>query len=196
MTALQLVFAGILSLFPRFTFYGINRRIARSKASQQHNCAESPKLPSIDPIFGLDTVAQSFHQLSKHRMMRSLHELYQQYGHTFQSTPFGRRSVSTIHPRNLPLIANENNTFGAGSLRELASEPMLGRIASSDRAMWLRARTMLKPTFNRAQIADREMFSIHIKKFLQLLPHDSSEVGLQPLFDHLVRYCSTPQKMA
>ncbi|PVH95533.1 cytochrome P450 [Periconia macrospinosa] len=128
-----------------------------------------------------------FRQMQEHVRMKSVYGLFRHYGHTYQSFPFGRRSVSTIHPQNLQMLFTEHDKFGVGPLRERASEPMIGPgIVSSDGAAWAHARTMLKPTFNKSEIADRGMFSTHMTKFLQLLPSDNSVVDLQPLFDRLI----------
>lgn len=173
----------------RFVINKIRVKVAFLKAYAKSNCAEPRVIPSKDPIFGLDLVLQMFRQLKEHRRMKSIHELFQRYGHTYQSFPFGRRSVSTIHPRNLQFVFTETDTFGVGPLRERASQPMIGRgIVSSDGVVWEDARIMIRPTFNRTQIADRQMFSNHVEKFLRLLPRNNSVVDLQPLFDRLVRW--------
>jgi hypothetical protein len=191
----RVVLAVCFIVISRFIFNKFKAKVAFLKASKRNNCAEPPEILSRDPIFGLDTVLQSFRQMKEHRRMKSTYAMFQRYGHTYQSFPFGRRTVSTIHPQNLQMIFTENDTFGVGPLRERASEPMIGRgIVSSDGAVWAHARTMIKPTFNKSQIADRSVFSAHLEKFLQLLPRDGSEVDLQPLFDRLVRYFSLLNK--
>jgi cytochrome P450 len=184
----RVVLAVVSIVIVRFLLNKYKLKAALSGASEKNHCGEPRALPSRDPIFGLDTVIQGFRQMKEHRRMKSTYETFQRYGHTYQSFPFGRRSVSTIYPQNLQMIFTENDTFGVGPLREQASEPMIGRgIVSSDGAVWAHARTMIKPTFNKSQIADRKMFSAHVERFLQLLPRDGSGVDLQPLFDRLVR---------
>lgn len=188
MDVFRVVYAIAVIVISRFILSHPKVKMAFSKASRQNNCAEPPTPPSRDPVFGLDTVFQTFQQMKEHRRMKSVYAIFGRHGHTYQSFPLGRRSVSTIHPQNLDVIFTKNDVFGVGPLRERASEPMIGRgIVSSDGAMWAHARTMMKPTFNRSQIADRNMFSTHVEKFMELLPRDNSEVDLQPLFDRLVR---------
>lgn len=173
---------GFLIIYTRTKVMMIN-------GAQKPGCAEPPKIPSRDPIFGLDTVIRTLRELKGHKRMRSVNRLFQQYGHTYQSFPFGRRSIFTIHPRNLQIVFSENERFGVGPLRERASRPMIGRgIVTSDGNKWMQARAMIKPTFNRSEIANPQMFSNHIEKFLQLLQHNETEVDLQPLFDRLVSF--------
>lgn len=59
-------------------------------------------------------------------------------------------------------------------------------IITSDGGLWKFGREMIRPTFTRAQIADREVFERHVKRFLELLPQDEATVDLQPLFDRLI----------
>ncbi|KAL1595191.1 hypothetical protein SLS60_009879 [Paraconiothyrium brasiliense] len=187
MTMQRLVLVGIFIVIFWSILNKPKAKRAFSKASKRHQCAEPAAISSSDPIFGLDTVLQTFRELKEHRRMKSNLELVRRYGHTYRSFPFGRRTVSTIHPRNLQMIFTDIDTFGVAPLRERASEPMIGRgIVSSDGTVWADARTMIKPTFNKYLIADRKMFSTHVEKFLQLLPRDNSEVNLQPLFDRLI----------
>jgi hypothetical protein len=189
----RIILALLIIVIIRGLLNKIKVKVAASRTSQSHGCAEPQALPSLDPIFGLDTVSQTFREMKENRRMKSVYELVQRYGHTYQSFPFGRRSVSTIHPQNLHVVFTENDKFGVGRLRERASIPMIGRgIVSSDGAVWAHARTMIKPTLNRSEIVDRGMFSTHMEKFLQLLPSDdNSVIDLQSLFDRLVS-CSLP----
>jgi cytochrome P450 len=59
-------------------------------------------------------------------------------------------------------------------------------IISSDGIVWERARAMIRPAFTRTEIADREMFDVHVEKFLHLVEKKAEMVDLQPLFDRLV----------
>lgn len=192
----RILFAIVIIVALRLIANKFQKSWASTNSPEKDVCADPPSIPSRDPIFGLDTVFQIFQQVKEHRRMRSTHGMIRRYGHTYQSFPFGSRTVTTIHPQNLQKIFTEIDTFGVAAQRERATEPMLGRgIVSSDGLVWADARAMIKPTFSKSQIADSRMFSAHVDQFMQLLPRDNSEVDLQPLFDRLVRCSIVPKKM-
>jgi cytochrome P450 len=63
-------------------------------------------------------------------------------------------------------------------------------IISNDGKVWEHARAMIRPAFTRSQVANGEMFDVHVERFLALLAGDGKTADLQPLFDRLVSTCS------
>jgi hypothetical protein len=59
-------------------------------------------------------------------------------------------------------------------------------IITNDGKVWEHARAMIRPSFARSLVADRDMFDVHVEHFLGLLPELGATVDLQPLFDRLV----------
>jgi len=60
---------------------------------------------------------------------------------------------------------------------------MLGRgIFTTDGEAWAHSRAMIRPNFNRTQVADLDAFEKHIQTLFQILPRDGSTVDLQDLF--------------
>jgi cytochrome P450 len=61
--------------------------------------------------------------------------------------------------------------------------PIFGHgIFASDGAAWERSRSMVRPNFTRAQVADLEMFETHMGHLIDSVPRDGSTVDLQDLF--------------
>ena len=70
------------------------------------------------------------------------------------------------------------------------AEKFIGKgVFMQDGQTWKRARALIRPTFNRAEIADLENFEIHVGRLLALIPRDERTVDLQPLFKRLVSGC-------
>lgn len=55
-------------------------------------------------------------------------------------------------------------------------------IFTTDGPQWEHSRTMLRPNFNRSQVADLGIFETHIQNLIKAIPTDGSTVDLQPLF--------------
>lgn len=164
-----------------------------TRASRRNGCASPARLAAKDPIFGLDTVADNMRAMAEKRRIKMIYSQFGHYGRTFESWPFGRRVISTVDTRNVQFVlSTEHKKFGIGPIRELAQTPMTGKgIITSDGEVWRHGRDMIRPTFTRDHIANRDMFENHVKRFLELLPKDEETVDLQPLFDRLVGCCLT-----
>ena len=180
--ALSLAVVVIIAVLP------LIRQIALVVDSKRHGCALSVRIPAKDPIFGLDTVLENIRSMKENRRMKTIYSQVQKYGQTFESWPFGRRVISTIDARNIQFVlSTEHEKFGVGPVRELTQEPMTGKgIITSDGHVWRHGREMIRPTFMRSQIADREMLDEHVERFLAVLPENGETIDLKPLFDRLV----------
>lgn len=61
--------------------------------------------------------------------------------------------------------------------------PLLGRgIFTSDGSEWQHSRSLLRPSFAKAQVADLALVELHVNNLFKKLPSDASTVDLQPLF--------------
>jgi cytochrome P450 len=93
----------------------------------------------------------------------------------------------TTSPRNIQhVLSLEHEKFGVGPIRGPAVAMTGPGIISNDGKVWEHGRAMIRPSFMRSQVADREMFDVHVERFLALLPATGRMVDLQPLFDRLV----------
>lgn len=156
--------------------------------STKHGCALPITLPSKDPFFGLDTFFATMKSIKNHCRMRTTQALIKRYGNTYQSFPFGRRIVMTTSPRNIQhVLSLEHEKFGVGPIRGPAVAMTGPGIISNDGKVWEHGRAMIRPSFTRSQVANREMFDVHVERFLALLPEPGKTVDLQPMFNRLVR---------
>jgi hypothetical protein len=165
----------------------IQKHYALRKASAKHGCASPKTLPSRDPFFGLDTFFATFKSMKNHCRMRTTQADAQKYGHTYQSFPFARRTITITSARNIQTVLSlEHEKFGVRPIRGPTQEMTGPGIIVNDGKVWEHARAMIRPAFTRTLIANRELFDVHVERFFELLPTNGSVIDLQPLFDRLV----------
>jgi cytochrome P450 len=113
---------------------------------------------------------------------------YLQTGNTFQSTIFGRSYIFTIDPRNVQtVLALKFKDFDLGDNRNYAFRPLLGHgIFCSDGPTWEHLRALVRPNFTRNQVADINVYEVHVSNLLKLIPRTGSTVDLQDLFFRMV----------
>ena len=116
-------------------------------------------------------------------------QLFETYGHTWQSTSFGRADFNSIEPENIQsVLAVDFDSWGVEPMRYPGAGPFMGKgIFTSDGPFWQHARAQVKPIFNKAQYADLETFEVHLKRFFDLVPKDGSTVDVLPLLGLLMR---------
>jgi cytochrome P450 len=184
-TSIALACSSLLVYLVSFTY--LRRSYFLHYTSNKDGCELPISLPSKDPLFGLDTFFATMKAMKNHCRMRTIQAQARTYGHTFQSFPFGRRVITTTSARNIQhVLSLEHNKFGVGLVRGPAVAMTGTGIISNDGKVWEHARAMIRPCFTRSQVADREMFDVHLERFLALLPEEGAAVDLQPLFDRLV----------
>ncbi|KAF2189209.1 cytochrome P450 [Zopfia rhizophila CBS 207.26] len=132
----------------------------------RHACAVLPRVPSEDPLFGIDNIVESLRLVKEHRRMQAIYHQVQSYDQPFESWPFGRRVITTADPRNIQFVpATEHEKFGVAPIREGAQGPMTGRGII---------------------MSDGEIFDVHVERYMKLLPDDGGMVDLQPLLDRSI----------
>ena len=113
MTLLQSVAIALLLPIALQVYFACVRSYTLKRSSIKHGCEQPNTLPSKDPIFGLDTVIETFKTMKNHCRMRTVQSQAQTYGHTFQSFPFGRRTITTTSANNIQTILSlEHEKFG------------------------------------------------------------------------------------
>ena len=96
--------------------------------------------------------------------------------------------IQTAHPENIQAIAATNfNDYGVGPMRGDIGAPFLDRgIFTDNGEFWKHSGALIRPTFNRAEVADLGTFEKHVNRFLALLPRDGSAFDIQPLLKRLI----------
>jgi cytochrome P450 len=166
----------------------LTHRLKLHFASNRHFCSSPPLRPSSDPFFGLDILLTNLSQLKTHCRVKQLHASFAKLGATYGFYLFGRRTIITSDARNVQFVlTTQYEKFGVGPGRLRGSWPMVGQgVINLDGGAWRRGRDLILPVFARGQIADREMFEKHVKKFLERMEGGGEMVDLKGVFDELV----------
>ncbi|KAL8658978.1 MAG: hypothetical protein Q9202_007338 [Teloschistes flavicans] len=166
----------------------------RRRQIHLHGCAPPRNLPQIDPIFGLDAIFQTLPFSRRIIGSASLGQQFSTYGTTFQCQTYNTTRLYTIAPRNLQSVfSTDFDSWGVAPLRFFFFEPFVGNgIMTADGPFWNHSRTLLKPTFSRAQISDLSAYSVHVGHLLTgLLKHNDLDLDLRPYFEKLALDSST-----
>ncbi|KAF7861562.1 hypothetical protein EAF04_008124 [Stromatinia cepivora] len=181
----------IITIFlATFTSYYIlvtwNKSRRAAEATRIHGCKPIPRVPSRDPILGLDT----FIQMQKADAAGQ--HPHQKYGQTFLMNSLGTE-LQTSQPENIQAICTTAfNDWGVGPVRGTIGLPFLGRgIFTEDGDFWKHSRSLVRPTFSRAEIADLDNFERHVARFLTHIPKDGSTFDMLPLVKRLFLDTST-----
>ncbi|MCJ1354704.1 MAG: hypothetical protein MMC33_004693 [Icmadophila ericetorum] len=94
--------------------------------------------------------------------------------------------------KNLAISASRFDEWEVTPLRGLVGAPFIEcGIFTHDGSIWKRARALVRPTFNKGEIADLDSFEVHVKRFLALIPKDSSTFDMLALSKRLFLDTST-----
>lgn len=146
------------------------------------------QFPTKDPILGLDRFFEVKKAFEERRGLESICKRFDIMGlNTFESLGMGRRIIVTIEPENIKhILATDFKNFGFGRRRIADFLPFLGPgIFAVNGADWQHSREMLRPSFARNQVRDLDTYEEHAQHLIDAIPHDGSEVDLQPLFFRL-----------
>jgi cytochrome P450 len=81
------------------------------------------------------------------------------------------------------ILATKFQDYSLGKLRRDVFIPIFGHgIFDQDGAAWERSRGLIRPNFVRQQVADLDMFEVHMQHLMDNIPRDGSTVDLQDLF--------------
>jgi cytochrome P450 len=84
------------------------------------------------------------------------------------------------------ILATDFHTWSLGQARIAQMTPYVGKgIFTTEGAEWKHSREMLRPSFERSQVADVSLLEKHVCRLLSLIPKDGTTIDLQPLFHHL-----------
>ncbi|KAF7934179.1 uncharacterized protein EAE97_008539 [Botrytis byssoidea] len=118
---------------------------------------------------------------------------FEQFGDTFAAVLLGNPMIATIDQLNVQTMLGSNfKDYGVQPLRRSATLPFLGEgVFTMDGSFWQHPRTLMRPTFTRANVANLPSFEKNLQKFFKLLPEDGSTVDLKPLLCKLFIDTST-----
>ncbi|PFH57824.1 hypothetical protein XA68_14531 [Ophiocordyceps unilateralis] len=142
--------------------------------------------PHRDPILGIDWVRLVLRALADDTVLEWWHQLFtQSAATTFWFNGMGSWMLMTCEPENFrAILQGQFNSWPIEGLRKQTIASVIGSrsIFSTNGPEWAHARSMMRPTFVRNQIADLECLDRHVDNFLARLRPGGSKVDLQALF--------------
>ena len=179
----------IVVLYTTYHMFGLLQSThSRRKRLKELGCMEPPDYPHKDPIFGLDVFFDNIKNLKNRRFLDGFKTRFDLYGETFRAIRMGTTSIYTNDPKNYQAVhALQFSDYGVQPLRRDATLPFLGEgVFTMDGPFWEHSREIIRPTFARSNVTNLPAFEAHFRKFLELIPRDSSTVDLKPLLYRLV----------
>jgi cytochrome P450 len=165
------------------TFVSIRRFFIRSQFARRHGCQPVARSCSKDPFLGLDTVVGSIRAFRNHRLLELECELFRDFGNTFTLKELQRRAIVTIEPENIKTILSLSFQDYGIRHRLKPFKPLLGvGIFNTDGEHWASSRALIRPSFNREQVANLTTLEELFQDLFLLLPQDGTTVDLQELF--------------
>ena len=157
-------------------------------------CGRVAVYPHKDPILGLDTFIEAMRALNSHRLLDFYATRFAKYGTTHYSIALGKWILMTNEVENIRTILGTNmDDWPIAGPRLLATLPVLGpdSIFTSNGEVWHKARSMLRPSFVRDQVADLKCFDRHIKNMLATIPADGVSFDIQDMLLDMTMDSST-----
>ena len=153
-------------------------------AMRQHGCQPPRYYPHRDPLFGLDLMLDVKRSVERGQCIEDSHQRFEKYGHTFVTKAFGAKIINTIEPENLKaMLATDFKKWGFEPLRRDMVLSFMGKgIMNQDGEYWQHARALIRPSFERAHIANMGLFRKHVDRLIATIPTDGTTIDLQPLF--------------
>lgn len=158
--------------------------LERRRFARLHGCQPVARSYNKEPFLGLDKLPQTILAVRQHRILEQGCELFEILGNTFTVKELHRRAILTVEPENIKTVLSLRfKDYGIGHRLE-AFRPLLGEgIFDSDGDHWASSRALIRPSFNRDQVADVETLEKSIQDLFSLLPRDGkTEVDLSELF--------------
>lgn len=176
-----------------FACYILFSRVASSVKTRQfsaQNGCQPIRARQHVPWFGIFFLRDTIQALKEKVYLDSLTERYFAMGNnTHEMTSFGRRAVFTIEPVNLKtMLSLKSKDYSIGN-RPAVMGPLLGRaIFVTDGEEWSHSRAVLRPSFNKTQVANLGIIESHFQHLLKQLcasiveGNDAVTIDLQELF--------------
>jgi cytochrome P450 len=168
---------------PLTLVYYLYKHLNNQRLARQYGCRAPKAYPHLDPVFGLDLFGKTLLAVRRHSHIEETHARFARHGSTYRAVSLGMNVFNTIDPINIRTIYSTESltVWGAEPMRLPAMEPMCGRgFITTDGDSWQKARSMLKPSFNKARVEDLAVFGGMIDTFIANLPKDGATVDMIP----------------
>ncbi|KAJ4352023.1 uncharacterized protein N0V89_007369 [Didymosphaeria variabile] len=178
----------IAALIVYRVYWGATTGAARHALATQHGCLPAKQYTSKYTIFGIDHFLSNMKAYREHKLLESWTRiLTSNNAHTMTVKMVGQTIYWTDDPDNVKaMLAVNFDQWSLGQERIQQMSAYLGHgIFTSEGAAWKRSRDMLRPCFERSQVADVSIMEKHTGRLLQIVPRDGTTVDLQPLLHEL-----------
>ncbi|CAG8979093.1 hypothetical protein HYALB_00000223 [Hymenoscyphus albidus] len=174
-----------------FKQWSLRRRF--NEAAKSHGCRLATRYPNWEPFLGLDVFLFFGMKTIHGKRSDEFVKIHAKYGPTFAMKCLSiEPMLQTSSSRNIQTIAaTKFDDWGVGPSRGNIGAPFLDRgVFTVDGEFWKHSRALIRPTFNRAEIADLDHFENYVARFLKLIPRDGTTFDLQDLTKRLVHTSS------
>ncbi|KAF2708526.1 cytochrome P450 52A1 [Pleomassaria siparia CBS 279.74] len=186
---------GLAALFlARRVYWEATTGAHRRALIKQHGCLPPRKVKQRDPILGIDLFLSNIKAYKEHRLLAFWQSALTDYNaHTLMVTILGQTIYFTDDPENVKtMLATKFDDWSIGSVRIAQFRAFLGMgIFTNEGPAWKHSRDLLRPCFERSQVADVSMMEKHTKRLVEMIPKDGTTVDLAPLFHQLTLDVST-----
>lgn len=190
----KLAVALVALFLARRAYWETTTGARRRALKKQHGCLSPKHIPTKDPILGLDKLFSNLKAYKEHRQLEAWgHELKGNNAHTIMLSILCQTIFLTDDPDNVKtMLATEFDDWSIGSERIANMTAFLGKgIFTTEGAAWKHSREMLRPCFERSQVADVSIMEKHTNRLIDLVPKDGATIDLAPLFHKLTLDVST-----
>jgi cytochrome P450 len=140
-------------------------------------------------------VRETVAAIREHRWLDLINARHEAGGYTYQTTAIFGHFYHTSEPENIKaMLATKFEDWDLGN-RMPAVGPLLGGgVFTNDGKHWETSRSLVRPSFVKAEISDMSMLERHVQQLFAHIPKDGSTFDLQELFLKLacmscVRHC-------
>ncbi|KAF5018566.1 hypothetical protein F66182_9440 [Fusarium sp. NRRL 66182] len=156
--------------------------LSRRRLGAQHGC--KPIL-AVYPSrwLGINFIFDTAKHFEERNYLHALCRQFEVVGWTHEVRMLGGASIWTIEPENLKAVLSQRfKDYNLGHRLDVMKN-LLGRGAFvTDGEEWQHSRALLRPSFNREQVANLDIIEKHVSQLLCLIPPGGETVDLQELF--------------
>jgi cytochrome P450 len=184
----KLVISVVALLIARRVYWEATTGARRRAHAKQHGCQRPKRRKTRDPVLGIDGVLDNFKALRQHRVLEWWSNgLRENDVHTIAMRMLGTQFFITDDPENLKTALSTNfNRWSVGKDRIDMLVSIVGKgVFSTEGAEWKHSREMLRPCFERSQVADVSIFEKHTSALIKLIPKDGTTIDLEPILQKL-----------
>jgi cytochrome P450 len=188
LTLLNLIFVAFAAYTLRYIWFELTIGARRRRLIAEKGCEPAYQYPHkglLGRWLGFDVLQEMMRSGRDGRMQEASRLRNFNNGiYTLQSRRLTQDQFVTIEPENVKsVLATDFQSYCLGKARADLFIPLFGHgIFDTDGAAWERSRSLIRPNFVRAQVADLDMFERHMEHLISHIPRDGSTVDLQPLF--------------